>query len=51
VIEALRPLQERYRELTEDPSTIEMVLASGAERAAAVANVTLRHVKEAAGLL
>jgi tryptophanyl-tRNA synthetase len=51
VIEALAPLQQRYRELTEDPTVLDTVLRTGAERAAAVANGTLARAKRAAGLL
>ena len=51
VIEALAPLQQRYRELTADPATLDEVLRAGAARAAVVANATLRDVKEATGLI
>lgn len=51
VIETLRPVQERYRQLEADPSTLESVLADGAERAQAVAAKTLARAQEAVGLL
>jgi len=51
VIDALSPLQQRYRELTEDPTVLDRVLAEGAERAQAVANKTLVAAKRAVGLL
>jgi tryptophanyl-tRNA synthetase len=50
VIEGLRPLQERYREIRRDPGYLEGVLAQGAERAGAEADVVLRAVKQAIGL-
>lgn len=51
VIEALAPLQERYRRLTADPSVLDGVLRAGAERASAVANQTLDAARRATGLL
>jgi tryptophanyl-tRNA synthetase len=51
VIETLRPIQERYRQLEADPSTLESILADGAERAQAVAAKTLARAQEAVGLL
>ncbi|MHB8576916.1 MAG: tryptophan--tRNA ligase [Dehalococcoidia bacterium] len=51
VVEALNPLQARYRELTRDREVLDAVLAAGAARAAAVANPTLEQAKRAAGLL
>lgn len=51
VVEALAPLQQRYRELTADPTVLDAVLRTGAARAAAVANETLVRAKRAAGLL
>jgi len=50
VIESLRPLQERYRELRADSAGLERTLREGAERARAVAEATLRRVKEVVGL-
>ncbi|HET9443068.1 MAG TPA: tryptophan--tRNA ligase [Acidimicrobiales bacterium] len=51
VVEALRPVQARYRELEADPGTLEAILADGAERAQAVAAKTLARAYEAIGLL
>jgi len=51
VIETLRPLQDRYRELAEDPAAVQMVLADGAARASEVASVTLGRARAAIGLL
>ncbi len=50
VIEGLRPLQQRYRELTADPSYLDSVLADGASRVRPVAEETLRAVKQKVGL-
>jgi len=51
VIELLGPIQERYRELSADPAIAEKALARGAEKAKAVASVTLRRARDAMGLL
>ncbi|MEB3200774.1 MAG: tryptophan--tRNA ligase [Synechococcaceae cyanobacterium] len=50
-VEALRPVQERYRELRSDPATLQQVLRQGRERASAVADTTLTRVREALGFL
>lgn len=50
VVEGLRPLQERYRKLTADPSHIDSILADGADRARPMAEKTLALVKERVGL-
>lgn len=50
VVEGLRPLQERLRDILADPVEIERTLARGAEEAAARAEPTLRQVKERVGL-
>jgi tryptophanyl-tRNA synthetase len=50
VIEGLRPLQTRYRELTADPTYIDSVLSEGADRARPQAEKTLTLVKERVGL-
>jgi tryptophanyl-tRNA synthetase len=50
-VEAIRPLQERYRELRADPGELDQVLATGAERAAAVAAASLLRVRNALGFL
>ena len=50
VIEALEPLQARYHALQADPGYIEGVLTEGAERARAVAEVTMKRVHDAVGL-
>ena len=51
VVELLRPVQERYRELAEDPAEVERQLAVGADKARAVASKTLDAAKQAAGFL
>ena len=51
VIELLRPIQDRYAELAEDPAEVHRVLGEGAERARAVAVPTLERAKQAMGLL
>jgi tryptophanyl-tRNA synthetase len=50
-VEALRPVQERYRELRQDPSLLAAVLQQGRERATAVADATLSRVRECLGFL
>jgi tryptophanyl-tRNA synthetase len=51
VVELLRPIQERYRELAADPSVADKALAQGADKAEAVASATLRRARDAMGLL
>jgi len=50
VIEGLRPLQERYKELTADPTRIDSILADGAARARPIAEKVLAEVKKRVGL-
>lgn len=49
VVEGLRPLQERYREL-QNSGEAQRALSRGAERANEVAETTLKRAKEALGL-
>jgi tryptophanyl-tRNA synthetase len=51
VIEALRPIQARTRELLADPAELSRLLRHGAEKARSVASVTLRRAYDAVGLL
>ena len=51
VVELVRPIQERYRELVAAPDDVRAVLAKGADKARAVASVTLDRAKRAVGLL
>jgi tryptophanyl-tRNA synthetase len=48
-IEALKPIQEKYRDLTEDRSYIKAVLQQGRDQAEAVAQQTLQAAKDALG--
>ena len=50
-VEALRPVQERYRALRSDPACLEAVLRAGRDHAQAVANATLARVRQALGFL
>lgn len=48
-INALKPIQEKYQEITADKGYLESVLRDGREKAEAVANQTLADVKAALG--
>jgi len=50
VAAGLEPLQRRYREITNEPGYLDGILRESAERANAVANTTVRTVKERMGL-
>jgi tryptophanyl-tRNA synthetase len=50
VVEALRPLRERYDELAKDPGAIDVILREGAAKAHAIASVTMSRVRERLGL-
>ncbi len=50
VVEGLRPLQERYKELTADPTRIDSILADSAARARPIAGKVLAEVKNRVGL-
>jgi tryptophanyl-tRNA synthetase len=51
VVERLRPIQERYAELSEDRGEVARILQQGAERARAIAAPTLARAQDAMGLL
>ena len=51
LVEFLRPLQQRYAELTANPGHVRDVLARGAAKAREVASVTLARAKDNIGLL
>ena len=51
VVEFLRPVRERYAELSSDPGEVDRVLRVGAEKAASVASKTLQRAKDAMGFL
>jgi tryptophanyl-tRNA synthetase len=50
VVELLRPIQARQRELLADPTALAELLAKGADRARATAEVTLARAHTAVGL-
>ena len=50
VVEGLKPLQSRYRELTAEPGHIDSLLAEGASRVRPLAEKTLALVKSRIGL-
>ncbi len=51
VVEFLRPVQERFQELSADPAEIDRRLALGADAAEAIAEPVLTRACRAAGLL
>jgi tryptophanyl-tRNA synthetase len=51
VIEALRPVRERYTELSGEPGEVMRLVGRGAQRAREVAAVTLQRAQRAVGLL
>ena len=51
VVEELKPIQERYNELIENPEYLESIYKKGAERAKAIADKTLKDVYEKVGLI
>jgi tryptophanyl-tRNA synthetase len=51
VVELVRPIQQRYRELADDPGAVVDVLRVGAAKAEAVASVTYARARDAIGLL
>jgi tryptophanyl-tRNA synthetase len=51
VTDVLRPIQERYRELAADRTTVAKILEKGAEKAQSVAAVTLERAKRNIGLV
>jgi tryptophanyl-tRNA synthetase len=50
VIELLRPVQQRYAELSRDPGTVQEILARGAAKARATAAATMARVRDRLGL-
>jgi len=51
MVEALRPIQERYSELNSDPAELDRVLQQGRERAQSVAQASLERTRNALGFL
>lgn len=50
VVSGLEPIQQRYREITEEPGYLKRILRESAERVSPVANSTVRLVKERMGV-
>lgn len=50
VLDFLRPIQERRRELEKDPSLVSSILETGSIKASLVASETMAHVRSAMGL-
>jgi tryptophanyl-tRNA synthetase len=50
VVEGLRPLQERYKQITSEKGYLDKILADGAAKARPIAQKTLARVKQAVGL-
>jgi tryptophanyl-tRNA synthetase len=51
VVEVLRPVQERYRELIADEGELRRILAAGADKAQVTAATTMARARAAVGLL
>lgn len=51
IIEMLRPIQERKRELQSNPGRIEEILHAGADQARKIARETMREVNDRLGLI
>jgi tryptophanyl-tRNA synthetase len=51
VIELLRPIQDRYRQLVDDRAELTALLHKGRDKARAVASVTLERAYRSIGLL
>lgn len=51
IIEVLRPIREGYAKLMADPTELDRILVAGAERAQAVAEPKIQHVKRTVGFL
>lgn len=51
VIESLRPIQEKYQAISTDKAYLDSVLKEGQEKASAVAEKTLVHVRKAMGFV
>jgi len=50
VLKELAPIQERARAYTEEPDTVQNIIADGCEKARDLARETMRDVREAMGL-
>ncbi len=50
VIESLKPIQERYKEIVSEPGYVDKILCEGAARITPIANATVELVKQRMGL-
>ena len=50
VVSKLDPIQQRYREITEDPANLDRILQEGAEAVTPIADSTVELVKQRMGL-
>ena len=50
MVDFLAPVRERYEELRGDEAALETVFETGAEKARAIASVTVADVREAMGV-
>jgi len=51
VVELLRPIQEKYYALADDPEETNRLIAKGAEKAREIASATLSRARKNIGLL
>ena len=51
VVEALRPLRQRYADLSADPTAADSLLSAGADKARVLASATMERVRRAVGLV
>lgn len=51
VVEEIRPIQEKFKEISSDKDYLEKVMKNGAERANYIANKTIRKVQKKIGFL
>ena len=51
VVATLRPIQQRYADLADDPGTVDAILREGSDRATEYASATVGRVRDALGLL
>jgi tryptophanyl-tRNA synthetase len=51
VVEALRPIRERYQAFMADPAELDRILAQGAERACAIAEPKIQEIKQKVGFV
>ena len=51
VIEELRPIQEKYKELINNPDYLEKIYKNGAEKAYSIAHKTLEDVYKKIGMV